>query len=558
MKKGIAILLVMFFCIAWILPMPAHAAQNAVADKEYFIKSLENISYPEVANNQFTKPGTKLAGKFSLDSNISVQDKDSTFSSLCIKGGVDYTVDMAKYQGQFDVSMSGKLDDTASHNNRVNIDSSIYWDRDKLFITGETLKELADIFGEELPVQCPQYVYQDFNEDTLVSFEEQLQQSQNFYKNYPGYNDFRRQLLTALIMPVPAGCFSKDGNTAVLSMDKRALVLYLCNMNDKAFIDSLLKVFQPLFPELTSRDLREVFSDIAESSEESLLKELENLDIKELRITISGSQITVNCRISCKIDGDIIDFTLSSHSNGSTAGIDFKAAVSVDSLKMDMALEGKNSIANSIVNQDATFRFGFSEKSDYLQVSADCKSKMQDDQTAGNGTFDVKAKFSNESLNMKATINYTAKVKENLQLNVPRLNSSNSLSLDELFPEDQADYEDELIIVVDGDWMEMEEGVAPFIQNGRTMVPLRSIGEYLGCDVEWIPPNQINMSYGNTLINLKANNNTYQINSATKTLDAPPVIVNGRTYVPLRVVGEAFDYNVEYDADLGIIYLDRR
>ncbi|HBQ26079.1 MAG TPA: hypothetical protein DD791_06770, partial [Syntrophomonas sp.] len=127
-----------------------------------------------------------------------------------------------------------------------------------------------------------------------------------------------------------------------------------------------------------------------------------------------------------------------------------------------------------------------------------------------------------------------------------------------LFPEDQADYEDELIIVVDGDWMEMEEGVAPFIQNGRTMVPLRSIGEYLGCNVEWIPPNQINMSYGNTLINLKANNNTYQINSATKTLDAPPVIVNGRTYVPLRVVGEAFDYNVEYDADLGIIYLDRR
>ena len=91
-------------------------------------------------------------------------------------------------------------------------------------------------------------------------------------------------------------------------------MLYLCNMNDKAFIDSLLKVFQPLFPELTSRDLREVFSDIAESSEESLLKELENLDIKELRITISGSQITVNCRISCKIDGDIIDFTLSSHS----------------------------------------------------------------------------------------------------------------------------------------------------------------------------------------------------------------------------------------------------
>lgn len=558
MKKGIAMLLVVFFLMACILPMPALAAQNSSADKEYFIKSLQNISYPEVTNNIFTQPGNELIGQFSLDSNISAQGKDSPFSSLNIKGDVDYALDMAKYQGQFDILMSGKLSDNSfSENDQVNVDTSIYWDRDKLFVTGETLKELANIFGEELPAQCPQYVYLDMDGDALVSFEEQLQQSQNFYKNYPSYNDFRRQLITALIMPVPAGCFSKDGNTAVLNMDKKALVLYLRNMNDKAFIDSLLKVFKPLFPELTGRDLEEVFSDIAVSSEESLLKELKNLDIKELQITISGDQITVNCRISCKIDGDIIDFTLSSHSNGTASGIDFKAAVSTDSLKMDVAFGGKNSIVNSIVDQNATIGFGFSEKSDYLRVNADCKSKMQDDQTAGNSTFDVKAKFFNESLNMKATINYTAQIKENLHLNVPRLNSSNSLSLDELFPEDQADYDDELIIVVNGDWIEMEEGVAPFIQNGRTMVPLRSIGEYLGCDVEWIPPNQIDMSYGNEFITLIVNKNTYQINSTIKTLDAPVVIVNGRTYVPLRVVGEAFNYEVEYDADLGIIYLDR-
>ena len=557
MKKRIAILLVMFFCIAWILPLPAQAAQNAIADKEYFIKSLKNVSYPEVAS-QFTKPGTKLAGQFDLDSNMSAQGKDSPFSSLGLKGGVDYTVDMAKYQGKFDVSMSGKLCDTASQNEQMDIDSTIYWDRDKLFVTGETFKELANIFGEELSAQCPQYVYLDMDGDALVSFEEQLNQSQDFYKNYPGYNDFRRQLLTALIMPVPAGCFSKDGNTAVLSMDKKGLVLYLRNMNDKAFIDSLLKVFKPLFPELTSRDLEEVFSEIAGNSEESLLQELKNLDVKELRITISGDQIAVNCRISCKIDGDIIDFTLSSHSNGTKSGIDFKAAVNADSLKMGVALEGKNSMANSIVDQNATVRFGFSDEDDYLQVNADCKSKMKNDQTAGNGTFDVKAKFFNESLNMKATINYTAQVKENLQLNVPRLNSSNSLSLDELFPKKHAPYKNELIIMVDGDWMEMEEGVAPFIQNGRTMVPLRSIGEYLGCDVEWIPPNQINMSYGNTFTTLKVNENTYQINSTAKTLDVPPVIINGRTYVPLRVVGEAFNYDIEYDADLGIIYLDQR
>lgn len=37
--------------------------------------------------------------------------------------------------------------------------------------------------------------------------------------------------------------------------------------------------------------------------------------------------------------------------------------------------------------------------------------------------------------------------------------------------------------------------VKPLIINNRTMLPMRFVTEKLGCDVEWIPPSQINVNY---------------------------------------------------------------
>lgn len=559
MKKRTAMVLVMLFFMACILPLPAQAVQNSAADKQFFMESLKNISYPEAVNTQFLNPDTKITGQFTLNTKISAQGNDAPFSSLNINGGMDYALDMAKLQGEFDISLATQFSDVASSlNEQMTINSSIYWDQGKLIIPGQTITELAAIMDEELPAQMPRYVYLDMGENEMANFQQQLQESRNLSNVYPSYNDFYNQLLAALLIPVPASCFSREGNTAILSMDKKGLVLYLLNMNNDAFIDSLVNVFKPLYPEITRYDVKNMLSEFTANNEESLLLQLKDLNIKALRITIDGNQIEINSQVSYNMNGDRFDFILSSQSNGTAAVLNFQAGFVADNLKMDMAGESNKSNANSVIDQNAALHVNFNKGSDYLRCNIGSNNKIQTDRADGSSVFDIKAKFSNSNFNVNSDLDYTTQIKDSLQLNIPIINSGNSMSIDELFPNQTADYRDELIIMIDGELIDLEEGVTPFIQNGRIMVPLRSISEYLGCNVEWIPPEQVNLSFDDKFVTLNLNKNTYQINSDTKILEAPPVIINDRTYVPPRVLGELFKYDVEYDADLRIIYLNQQ
>lgn len=559
MKKRTAMVLVMLFFMACILPLPAQAVQNSAADKQFFMESLKNISYPEAVNTQFLNPDTKITGQFTLNTKISAQGNDAPFSSLNINGGMDYALDMAKLQGEFDISLATQFSDVASSlNEQTTINSSIYWDQGKLIIPGQTITELAAIMDEELPAQMPRYVYLDMGENEMANFQQQLQESRNLSNVYPSYNDFYNQLLAALLIPVPASCFSREGNTAILSMDKKGLVLYLLNMNNDAIIDSLVNVFKPLYPEITRYDVKNMLSEFTANNEESLLLQLKDLNIKALRITIDGNQIEINSQVSYNMNGDRFDFILSSQSNGTAAVLNFQAGFVADNLKMDMAGESNKSNANSVIDQNAALHVNFNKGSDYLRCNIGSNNKIQTDRADGSSVFDIKAKFSNSNFNVNSDLDYTTQIKDSLQLNIPIINSGNSMSIDELFPNQTADYRDELIIMIDGELIDLEEGVTPFIQNGRIMVPLRSISEYLGCNVEWIPPEQVNLSFDDKFVTLNLNKNTYQINSDTKILEAPPVIINDRTYVPPRVLGELFKYDVEYDADLRIIYLNQQ
>ncbi len=95
--------------------------------------------------------------------------------------------------------------------------------------------------------------------------------------------------------------------------------------------------------------------------------------------------------------------------------------------------------------------------------------------------------------------------------------------------------------------------VAPFIKDGRTMVPLRFIAEAFGAQVEWIPETKginITLSLKSvvTTIGLQVGNPTAIVNGQVVTLDVAPVIVNGRTFVPLRFVAEAFGAKVDWNS----------
>ncbi len=88
----------------------------------------------------------------------------------------------------------------------------------------------------------------------------------------------------------------------------------------------------------------------------------------------------------------------------------------------------------------------------------------------------------------------------------------------------------------------------PVVQNGRTLVPLRTIFEALGASVDWIDATQTVVARrGNTEIEMSIGQSTYYVNGQAKTLDVAPQVLSGRTLVPARAVAESFDCSVEWN-----------
>lgn len=115
--------------------------------------------------------------------------------------------------------------------------------------------------------------------------------------------------------------------------------------------------------------------------------------------------------------------------------------------------------------------------------------------------------------------------------------------------------------LVSGENEALKSDTCPVILNGRTMVPLRLIGESLGADVNWDgktnsvtlkkDKKEIKVQIGNNLMKINDNTNTKEI-----TLDAPPVVdKNGRTLVPVRAIAEGFGEKVLWDGKTNSVFI---
>ena len=86
----------------------------------------------------------------------------------------------------------------------------------------------------------------------------------------------------------------------------------------------------------------------------------------------------------------------------------------------------------------------------------------------------------------------------------------------------------------------------PVNVGGRLLVPLRAIFEALGATVGY-NNGTIKANRGSTNLELSIGSDQAIINGQRSTLDVPAQAVFGRTLVPLRFVGEAFGAKVNYD-----------
>lgn len=106
------------------------------------------------------------------------------------------------------------------------------------------------------------------------------------------------------------------------------------------------------------------------------------------------------------------------------------------------------------------------------------------------------------------------------------------------------------VMTVNGVDKEIDTGkeTAPVIINNRTFLPVRSIIEEIGGDVSWNEnAKEITLNYNSNTIILNIDNTTAYLNNQSYTLDAAPVIINNRVFLPIRFIAESFDFDVEWN-----------
>ncbi|CAM3999637.1 copper amine oxidase N-terminal domain-containing protein [Alkalicoccus chagannorensis] len=106
----------------------------------------------------------------------------------------------------------------------------------------------------------------------------------------------------------------------------------------------------------------------------------------------------------------------------------------------------------------------------------------------------------------------------------------------------------EVTIEVNEKQVNMEEAQGPFIENGVTFVPLRSVFEEMGASVRWDgEARDVHISYEDTRVHAPVGSSSMFVNGSEETLRAPLQIVNDRTVLPVRALAQGIGAQVGWD-----------
>lgn len=115
---------------------------------------------------------------------------------------------------------------------------------------------------------------------------------------------------------------------------------------------------------------------------------------------------------------------------------------------------------------------------------------------------------------------------------------------------------DDVTVYSNGNLVE-DKGI---IVDGRTLVPVRGVFEYMGYSVEWANDTKtatLTSRDKETIITLINGNTTFSVNNTVITPDVPQQIVEGKFMLPLRAVGEAVNATVDWNEDKKIATINQ-
>jgi flagellum-specific peptidoglycan hydrolase FlgJ len=102
---------------------------------------------------------------------------------------------------------------------------------------------------------------------------------------------------------------------------------------------------------------------------------------------------------------------------------------------------------------------------------------------------------------------------------------------------------------------------SPMIVNDRTLVPIRFVSEEIGAEVKWDGVNRtVTVVKGNKSVFLRIDSYLVEFNNGElyQLSDVAPLIINDRTYVPLRLISNALGIGIEWDEASRTVMVDSK
>jgi len=107
---------------------------------------------------------------------------------------------------------------------------------------------------------------------------------------------------------------------------------------------------------------------------------------------------------------------------------------------------------------------------------------------------------------------------------------------------------DTIFVTIDGDAVDFPDGLGPVIVDGRTLVPVRGVFEMLGFNVDWDDTAKAAVITNDEYeILITIDNHDFTVNGAGIALDVPAQLISERTMVPIRLPLESVGFYVDWD-----------
>ncbi|MGE5391230.1 MAG: copper amine oxidase N-terminal domain-containing protein [Deltaproteobacteria bacterium] len=518
MKRFMAI----FLCTALLLLSVPGLAQAESQAKTDFIKNYTTILqksfetqstvYKNIKNNTIT---LKVSGKL-------------TDSQLITKNGMN----ISNYPGSFEINLVGNLSAKKVNcsfkgvlgENELN--GQFYITDQGLITTRETIESLHAIGADEDLIDAdeidnlPEYIIFPIEDEDAAAFNEAILQSMEFGMTK---SDDLVAIYKEILMTLPDSCYSYSQGDPVLSLDLNTLMSdeFINNLknNSDSIIDKFIS-FSSLGEEIGKDSAQEMKDSIKELTPEMVKDVLKDIPItiNKFEIICKSDQIEENLDIGYKENDDSASIICESDSQvgaaDSSANLDMQIKIDVDDTDLDSDIK--------------------------MDITSDPTKMICSFVLTANGQVEE------NTVKGKAAIDLTCDWSSRTPVTTPALTPENSKVIEpkvEDYPSDEG-----ISLYVDGEYMNFDDA-SPIVVNGRTMVPLRELAEYLGCDVEWQAPSTIKISGYKGTVTMTVDSTKYLEGSVEKQMDVAPFIKSGHTYVPVRFIGEYFDYEVEWDPE---------